>query len=199
MSQSKIEKSEREELTRLRAENEILRTQNQDWEIKFNYALQNQTSGMLGHLALKLFLEEIKNQSPSAVFPITALVIDLKGFKSINDQYGHEVGDLALKHAGEHFRLVIRGGDKIFHLPQGKTEVFHPHGDEYVILFTSSNHRTAETVKKRLRNMPPMVYENQIIPIRCDIGIHSASTIEELSSLLHNADMKMYRNKRRAR
>lgn len=199
MSQSKVGQNEREELTRLRAENEILRTQNQDWEIKFNFALQNQTSGMLGHLALKLFLEEIKNQSPSSVFPITALVIDLKGFKSINDQYGHEVGDLALKHAGEHFRLVIRGGDKIFHLPQGKTEVFHPHGDEYVILFTNSSYRTAETVKKRLRNMPPMVYENQIIPIRCDIGIHSASTIEELSSLLHNADMKMYRNKRRAK
>jgi hypothetical protein len=64
MSQSKLDMKEREELTRLRTENEILRTQNQDWEIKFNFALQNQSSGMPGHLALKLFLEEVKKPIP---------------------------------------------------------------------------------------------------------------------------------------
>jgi GGDEF domain-containing protein len=51
-------------------------------------------------------------------------VIDLDGFKAVNDKHGHEAGDVILKHAAKRLRASLRAGDFLARL----------HGDEFVIL-----------------------------------------------------------------
>ncbi len=56
--------------------------------------------------------------------PLTVLMIDLDGFKQINDRYGHWGGDLVLKEFAQRLCRAIRGSDLAIRLG----------GDEFVVL-----------------------------------------------------------------
>ncbi len=57
----------------------------------------------------------------------TALYIDLDRFKQVNDSYGHDVGDLLLRAAGQRIMSVVRSTDSVFRMG----------GDEFIVLCTT--------------------------------------------------------------
>jgi diguanylate cyclase (GGDEF)-like protein len=118
------------------------------------------------------------------------LLIDLDGFKAVNDTAGHHAGDLLLRAVADRLLGAVRDGDLVARLG----------GDEFAILLTSDpdeeNTRSiAERVHQRLRE--PFRIEEQDITIGGSVGIalfpdHAA----DVGELIRAADAPMYRAKR---
>lgn len=73
-------------------------------------------------------------------FPATLAVLDIDHFKKINDEYGHDAGDIALQQIAEHLKSNIKGRDLICRWG----------GEEFVVLFRHTSLKNAETVLNQL-------------------------------------------------
>lgn len=117
------------------------------------------------------------------------LFIDLDRFKSVNDTFGHRVGDLLLVAVAERLLGTLRQADTIARIS----------GDEFCVLVPDvTNVATAEQVALKVLEalVRPVVLEGAVIPIASSIGVavypDHASGAEELMRV---ADLAMYRAK----
>lgn len=120
------------------------------------------------------------------------LFIDLNGFKGINDQFGHEVGDQLLKIAAERLRKSLRSHDII-----GR-----PGGDEFVALVPDVDDLVADRLAKRLTRTLEQPYNIGRQQLHCAASIGLAlypKNANTLTGLLREADQAMYRAKARTR
>jgi len=120
---------------------------------------------------------------------LAVLLLDLNGFKQINDTLGHAVGDDLLKMVGRRIEQVLRDGD----LP-GRLG-----GDEFVVLLPDTDATSAQTVADRLREsiaQPVDVY-GHTVQVGVSIGVASRLPGEgtDFKELTIAADAAMYRNK----
>ena len=126
--------------------------------------------------------------------PISVLLIDLDGFKDVNDTLGHAGGDLLLAQVATRLRTVLDVRDVLGRLG----------GDEYVVLLPRCGPEGARAIADRLR---ASLTENFAIhDLRMDIngsvGISSwspsspdpenAAAVEIMTELLRQADVAMY-------
>lgn len=119
------------------------------------------------------------------------MVIDLDGFKAVNDRAGHAAGDALLREVAQRLRGVIRGGDVIGRLG----------GDEFVLLmeyrrWPKEPAGVAERVLQALGLRVPVT--GGTVAVAPSIGIAAfPDDGEEAGTLLANADLAMYEAKRR--
>lgn len=73
--------------------------------------------------------------------PVTLAVVDVDDFKSINDRYGHAVGDLALRHIADRLTRSVRETDRVYRVG----------GEEFVIALPSTTTEEAVAVLERVR------------------------------------------------
>jgi diguanylate cyclase (GGDEF)-like protein len=116
---------------------------------------------------------------PSA-YPLSMLMLDLDRFKSINDTYGHEVGDAALKLAAECISRELRSDDFAARLG----------GDEYVVLLPRTPVEEAALVAERVR---AGVEERADPAFTVSIGIQGCS--DDIRATVLAADTGLYRAK----
>lgn len=124
---------------------------------------------------------------------LTLIVVDLDGFKGINDTYGHQVGDDFLIHLGT---ILEQATDT-----QGLAS--RVGGDEFYLLLTDLDEarvvRFVEALKHRLQEHPFQL-GNQTIPIRASIGVsHATHETADLETLIHQADQAMYHIKQQGK
>lgn len=114
------------------------------------------------------------------------MFIDLDGFKSVNDEFGHEIGDNLLQVVSKRLTNCVRDSDTVCRYG----------GDEFVILITShegTKHLT-RLAKSVLENMSAEFRINEFrINIGASIGI---STIGNVDEIIENADIAMYISKK---
>jgi len=139
-------------------------------------------TGLLNQSALERRME--KGEPFSGV----VAVCDMDNFKTINDQYGHLVGDEILRNIGHLFRSSIRQED----------EAFRWGGDEFVILFGNQN---LPVVKARMLEIRRRLSDFQVrgygaLPISFSWGTAETPS-GSLRQLLDTADHDMYSYKRR--
>ena len=118
--------------------------------------------------------------------PAAMLLIDLDGFKPINDTYGHAAGDEVLRHVAETLRGSCAEG-----LPARLG------GDEFAVLLPGADLATAERVAARFRRAlaGPALIAGRPVVVRASIGCAAGAAGD---SLLHRADAQMYERKRAA-
>lgn len=87
----------------------------------------------------RLAEEWLSSQSVDA--PLTAMMIDIDGFKKVNDVHGHEVGDLVLKEVAEVLRAHARQGEDVARLG----------GEEFLVLCPNTTAKQAAIGAERLR------------------------------------------------
>ncbi len=113
-------------------------------------------------------------------------VIDIDHFKSINDRFGHEVGDLALKHIAALLEHHCRGPHMVGR--QG--------GEEFVALFEDANAEAALAVAERVRaaiESAPMQHKDESMIITVSIGVGViAPTDRNFDVVLRRADHALY-------
>lgn len=136
---------------------------------------------------LSLHLEESKNKVHGM------MLLDLDGFKHVNDTFGHDIGDQLLIEAAK--RLTFAVGDKGFVARWG--------GDEFTVLQSNIQNRADFTfLVERLKDVisEPFIIADNTIFITASIGAaFSPEDGETLETLIKNADMAMYRSKSQAK
>lgn len=145
-------------------------------------------AGMYDHLQLAL------EQTDSEGALSAALLLDLDGFKAINDTYGHKVGDQLLISVAQRLADSVQSeGDHVSRLA----------GDEFVILLCGLESRedadlVAERILKRLGE--PHRLAGQELQVMASIGIAVYPTdADSAGGLLHCADLAMYQAKQKGK
>jgi diguanylate cyclase (GGDEF)-like protein/PAS domain S-box-containing protein len=120
--------------------------------------------------------------------PVTVVFIDLNEFKSINDTFGHAVGDLVLQQTAHRVRDALRPGDLAARLG----------GDELAALLVGADPATASQVAERLRAAiaQPMEAGGHQVSLTASVGHVSATEPVDALGLLSRADQAMYADKR---
>ena len=121
------------------------------------------------------------------------MFFDLDGFKGINDSLGHETGDMILIEVAERVKAILRDGDILARLG----------GDEFLIIpdrdVTELN---MATVSERVLSAFVEPFKLKGLSLRVGLSIGVAKAREagyDLSQLVSNADLAMYRSKARGR
>lgn len=118
------------------------------------------------------------------------VMIDLNGFKAINDTYGHQAGDQCLKLVGQTLFHDLRNMDTVARLG----------GDEFVLLMTDTSSDLVtgrlQFIASRLNNLS-IIWNNTEIPICASVGMEPYAIGDEPATILAAADTNMYANKKR--
>lgn len=142
-----------------------------------------------GALEEALLAELGKNHAFAVMF------LDLDHFKSINDGFGHDVGDAVLRAVGAHLRRTIRSNDIA-----GRYG-----GEEFVVALSGCDDAFAPKIAERHRQWIEEITfpkENHPEKITASIGLAVFNPLEpdsSLSALLKRADAAVYQAKRRGR
>ncbi len=118
--------------------------------------------------------------------PVALALADLDHFKSINDSYGHDVGDRALRHVAQE---IAR------HAPEDAL-VARLGGEEFAILFEwnslSDARAMMERVGKAVAASPCAVEGEERVVVTVSIGVAVAGMERDVDTLLKRADAAMY-------
>ncbi|WP_233143776.1 sensor domain-containing diguanylate cyclase [Colwellia chukchiensis] len=114
---------------------------------------------------------------------------DLNNFKTLNDNYGHRVGDQVLKVFAQEMKKTYRMSDICARIG----------GDEFVVLLTNTHIETAKRVIKRFANNLISVSKQLNIPYQisfaCGVVTYDENAHADIEHLLNDADKAMYKNK----
>jgi diguanylate cyclase (GGDEF)-like protein len=117
------------------------------------------------------------------------IMIDLDNFKSINDVYGHQAGDMALKLVASTLDNDTRKMDIVSRLG----------GDEFVTLFVNTTRKQAlaraQFLIKKLNNLS-FVWHGHEIDVRASLGLKEYTKGSTTKEILGAADADMYQNKK---
>ena len=160
------------------------------------YALHDQLTGLPNRRLFEDRLTAALLAAQRNRTRVAVLMIDLNGFKQINDSLGHEVGDELLQHIARNLRNVIRVPDTLARLG----------GDEFIIIATDLPadlspslivDRSLDRISQALRK--PFVVVGNTLTVTGSVGvaIFPDDTTDEVL-LRRLADQRMYEQKRKA-
>jgi diguanylate cyclase (GGDEF)-like protein len=128
--------------------------------------------------------------------PLTLIMLDLDDFKSVNDKYGHEVGDLTIIKTTEICRNSIRGIDILGRIG----------GEEFVIILPDKNFEDAIIVAERIRiniETQTMNIDETQFNFTVSIGLSfidlAGDQADSFQNILSRADQKLYQAKNNGR
>src|SRR6185503_15979992 len=95
--------------------------------------------------------------------PLTLLVLDLDGFKDVNDTMGHQAGDRLLQLVGSRLRGTLREADTVARLG----------GDEFALILPSTDIEGAVlAARKVLQELAtPFIVDGRSLAVRASIGV----------------------------
>lgn len=125
--------------------------------------------------------------------PLALMVIDVDDFKTINDTHGHDVGDIALRHAADALRKAVRTQDL----------VCRTGGDEFTVLCPDTELEQALVVAERLRaglEAAPAETGGPRLILTVSVGVCMRTPdMDSIEALIKGADEGLYLAKQRGR
>jgi diguanylate cyclase (GGDEF)-like protein/PAS domain S-box-containing protein len=126
--------------------------------------------------------------------PFSLLMLDIDGFKIINDTYGHDVGDRALQCFVETLQQNIRKTDLLARLG----------GEEFGILLANTEAVNARVAASKLRQAIESrmcaIEGDQAVGVTVSIGVATADhRLQSFESCLKNADIALYQAKKQGK
>lgn len=143
-------------------------------------------TGLYNRRGMEVFLKELVNTQTA----FAALVIDIDFFKKINDQYGHDQGDVVLKTLAQIMQTNFREHDICC----------RSGGEEFLVLMTTADPLVAHKAAERLRLTMQDNQINQMGQITISIGIAFwPKDAVDVAAVLKIADNKLYEAKHSGR
>jgi diguanylate cyclase (GGDEF)-like protein len=147
-------------------------------------ATHDPLTGLANRAYLRDRMEELLERPEDE---IGVLVVDLDGFKRINDMAGHEAGDEVLRAVAQRMRRHVRDGDVLARMG----------GDEFVAVLVGDDMAEAlEDTVGRLRGViaEPVVGRTGVRRVTASIG-YAVGAVADFARLVAAADAEMYREK----
>ncbi|MCO5730326.1 bifunctional diguanylate cyclase/phosphodiesterase [Rhizobium sp. SSA_523] len=151
-------------------------------------AFRDALTGLHNRAFLRDYLARLQTE---AACDIAGFVIDLDGFKLVNDSYGHDLGDHILQVVAQRLLTSVPQDDLVIRLG----------GDEFVALLTPAPTRdelAALAGRIVCALQEPILHEGVAMRVGVSIGIHSGSSLEA-AELISDADIAMYEMKKKKR
>lgn len=153
------------------------------------YAYHDDLTGLPNRRLLRDRLKQAVAQAARQHKQVVVLLLDLDGFKSLNDRLGHSAGDQLLEQVAKRLTDCVRAADTVCRYG----------GDEFVVMlpeFDSGDTATAVAQKIRVNLDIPYTIDDEIIGVTASIGIavypNDGRTYQ---ALIKEADAAMYRSK----
>ncbi|MFC7247516.1 diguanylate cyclase domain-containing protein [Catellatospora aurea] len=150
-------------------------------------AMQDCLTGLPNRACFEANLERIDSGPAAGHAEAAVIMIDLDGFKQVNDTFGHAAGDALLTEAGLRMRRVLRDDDVIARLG----------GDEFAVLIeNAADHTQARDVARRIADELDRPFDLGTGPVSVSGSIGVAfGRADEAALLLRQADSAMYHAK----
>lgn len=149
-------------------------------------------TGLLNHGALGDALENVLRWYRNDAFDLALIMMDVDDFKSVNDRFGHDIGDIALQTVANAIERNIRATDLA-----GRWG-----GDEYMIILPHTGQTAAESLANRIR---AAIAASDVLPggarFTSSAGIATAQKGDTALELFQRADQALYlakKNKKKA-
>ncbi|WP_161785092.1 sensor domain-containing diguanylate cyclase [Aeromonas hydrophila] len=139
-------------------------------------------TGILNRRAFEQDVESLRNES----LPHSLLLIDLDKFKSINDNLGHQVGDLVLCRVADSLVSTL-----------GLERVYRIGGDEFAALLPMGKDNVTPQVELLMHHVRHLKWREHDCTVTLSIGI--ASGPGDPAKIFSDADSALYRSKRNGR
>lgn len=159
----------------------------------YHMSVTDPLTGLYNRRHFDTQLEVILSDHLAKNRPVCLLLIDLDGFKFINDTYGHPFGDEVLRTTAQLLRALVRRNDYIARLA----------GDEFAMVLKNTNLDNATRIAQKLHasisqtRVPLPVGSMQL---QSSIGVAEAPTHgQNAQDLVSAADVALYHSKRRGR
>lgn len=173
----------------------------QDEKNKINLALYDPLTKLPNRLFTEDYFKRITSNYKRKLYAfgntetnknkVAVIFLDLNKFKSVNDTYGHVIGDKLLKQIAERLQAATRGSDIISRFG----------GDEFVAIVPEiSTQADVESYCDRIKNIftHNFMIDDLIINSSCSIGFSIfPDDAEDFETLISKADAQMYKDKRR--
>ena len=125
--------------------------------------------------------------------PLACLMIDVNGFKQVNDRLGHPTGDLVLKQVAQELKTLLRQSDILARFG----------GDEFVVALPETSVGQATAVAGKLRQVAIEVPDGHLrgmLPISLSVGVSRIEQPDESpQEILEAADQSLYADKRQTK
>ncbi len=152
----------------------------------------DELTGLYNRRFMRQYLRDRLDQLTQQRTPLAVIMLDLDGFKKINDTYGHLEGDLVLQRLAQLIRETLPSGGYAIRFA----------GDEFFAFLEGADAagglKVAETIRERVSAEPVITPKTPTgIPVRISVGV--AAYPEDAptpSELIEAADQALYRSKR---
>jgi diguanylate cyclase (GGDEF)-like protein len=156
-------------------------------------AEEDALTGVQSRRAIEMQLRALASEARAGGSGLGVLFVDIDHFKSINDRFGHGIGDACLAAVAQRLQAELRDGD---HLGRWG-------GEEFVALLPGANldnaHHTSERILRAVSADPVQIASGEV-SITVSIGIAVLDPMhDDMHSLLHRADSALYRAKANGR
>lgn len=152
-------------------------------------ALRDPLTGLANRRLLDEILAGVFLRTDTEEQPVAAAFLDLDGFKSVNDHYGHDAGDVVLQETARRLLGTVREADVVARVG----------GDEFVILFRPTSVGSDSLVERIDAALGVPIDLGDGVWVQCRPSIGVADTREvgrDSGALLAEADSAMYQAKR---
>jgi diguanylate cyclase (GGDEF)-like protein len=152
-------------------------------------AHQDELTQVANRKPLRARFHEMRYRALRSGGDLACLVVDLDGFKRINDTFGHHVGDEVLAAVAARLLAHVRATDFVARIG----------GDEFAVLLDRAEQRAYGEIVERLERVlaEPLAIDGYLVPISASVGLGTGAAEEatDLGELLKRADADMYRKK----
>ena len=157
-------------------------------------ATHDALTGLINRRAFDTLLNEEVQRAQRLNHPLSLIMVDLDHFKSVNDTYGHAIGDAVLVEAARRLESAIRGIDRVARIG----------GEEFALLLMETPAHEAIIVAQRLveimQSAPISAKAGMDLPITLSAGVASLPVSSAPNfSLQESADRALYAAKHAGR
>ncbi|MDK1196487.1 diguanylate cyclase [Cronobacter dublinensis] len=149
-------------------------------------AMYDPLTGMRNRYHLEEALHACISQAEASGAPVSCLMIDIDYFKTLNDQYGHDAGDAALKEIARAMRATL----------SDTAQAFRYGGEEFLVLLPGMAEAQAHALATRMMHQVSglsLRYNGQEIgPVSVSIGLATWPDHARRENLVKNADIALY-------
>lgn len=157
-------------------------------EVAQERAMTDALTGLFNRHGLQQLLARENAEARRYSRPLSCLLIDLDNFKTVNDTYGHAIGDLALQQIAGILRETVRGSDTVFRFG----------GEEFLVLLPETELDGAIALAEKIRATAasrPFGDGERVFSLTLSAGVATLSDNESGQDMISRADKALYHAK----